>query len=272
MKSTNNLELMKKQFSENVNSHVFLVETNSFEKCLADIKSLIKYQISADDTISNQIEEETYLENIIIRPDGKEIIKDQILFLQKRLKTKPILSKYLFYIIIPAETLSEISANKLLKTIEEPNENNIGFLITSNSDLIISTIKSRCEHIHFMYEDNDAVKYEIDDNITNITKEIILAIEQKNHINFTKSMMQEKILKDNYKSVENLIKKYYNTACKLTENTNLDKTVLDYIIKNNSYQQLIKKAKILNKLQNKLYTNMNGRLTLENIFFQLKGE
>ena len=111
MNAVNNLEKIKNEFHENINSHVFLVETDNSDSCLVDIKTIIKEKILADKTVSNQIDSESYLELIIIRPEEKEIKKDQIILLQNRLKTKPILSDYLFYIITPAEALSEISSN-----------------------------------------------------------------------------------------------------------------------------------------------------------------
>lgn len=260
---------LKLEFNENVNSHVFLVETNNLDACLKDIKDIIKDKIQANAEVSKQIEDETYLETIIIRPEDKEIKKDQIMFLQQRLKTKPILSDYMFYIITPAETLSEISSNKLLKTIEEPNENIISFLITSNSDLILPTIKSRCEHINIMYDTSTFDTLEPDEDNLEVAKKIIYSIENKNHIEFSK-VKTESINKDNHKIVENIIKDYYNMACNLTNYDYLDKNVLTFIKQNNNIKSLIQKAKYLNKTLNKLTENMNGDLLLEMIFLTLK--
>lgn len=270
MKSDSTIDRLKNQFAENINSHVFLVETNNLDLCLVDIKSIIKDKLNASSIIETQIDEENYLEQIIIRPDGKEIKKDQILELQERIKTKPVLSDYIFYILTPAETLSEISSNKLLKTIEEPNENVIGFLLTTNSDLIISTIKSRCEYIKLVYDEKFDNLFQPDENILNTTKELIQAIEEKNHIKFTNTLSEEKKVKDNYKNIENLIKDYYNMACSLVTNNQLDETVIKFLIKNNTRDTLVKKSLFLNRFQNKLNENMNGYLTLETIYFNLK--
>ena len=51
------------------------------------------------------------------------------------------------YIIKQCEKLNASSANCLLKTLEEPEKNIYAFLITSNIDLVMATIKSRCQVI-----------------------------------------------------------------------------------------------------------------------------
>lgn len=268
MDSKTQISLLKKEFDENNNSHVFLMETNDQQKCLSDIKKLIKMLISNDTITDTQIEDETYLELIILRPDGKEIKKDSIFALQDRIKTKPILSKYIFYIITYAERMNQVSANKLLKTIEEPNENVIGFLITSNRDLLLPTIKSRCEILTIMYEDIDKIEY--DEEIHKKVIDLIKAIEEKNHIIYSKIKSDDKVIKDNFKIVENLFKNYYNTACNLTKSKDLDEDLLKMIIKGNTYSELVKKCKYINKIFNRLTENMNKDLLLEKIFIELK--
>lgn len=268
MKTTEKIAILKKEFDENNNSHVFLVETDDLNTCLSEIKNLIKSIIAKDDQTSNQIDDETYIELIVVKPDGKEIKKDAIIELQNRLKTKPILSPYIFYIIYAAESLNLIAANKLLKTIEEPNDNTIGFLITANVDLIIPTIKSRCELISIMY--NNQNTQEIDNELHEIVKKMIVAIEKKDHIEYSKIKSNESINKENFKTIENILKNYYNTACNLTTRENIDSNTVEIIRRNNSYDTLIKKAEYLNKIFNKLTQNMNNDLLLEKIFLDLK--
>lgn len=269
MDSIKQIKKLKDEFHENINSHVFLLETNNLDLCLKDVKDIIKEKIDADPITSAQIEEETYLELIVVRPEDKEIKKDQILALQERLKTKPILSDYLFYIIIPAEALSEISSNKLLKTIEEPNENIVAFLLTRNSDLILSTIKSRCEHLNIIYENSIENEDEIDSDLLETIKNLIYAIEQKDHIELTNQKTKGKI-KDNRKTVEKIMKDYYNTACGISNYDYLDQKLIIFLQENNTYPVLVKKAKYLNKTFNKLIDNMNLDLLLEKMYFELK--
>jgi len=269
MISVEGLKKLEQEFNENVNSHVFLIETNNTDLCLKDIKDLIKKIIKAQDKITcDQIDSENYIEMIIIRPDGKEIKKDQILRLQERLKNEPILSEKLIYIINPANALSEVSANKLLKTIEEPNKHIIGFLITENIDAILPTIKSRCEILSLLYSKSEQTA--IDQKHLQMALELVEALENNDHLQFSKIKAKDKNLKENAKIIENLIKDYYNTACRLSNNDFLDKEMILKIQSKYLYQILLKKSKYLNKTLNKLTNNMNTDLLLEKLFFELK--
>lgn len=261
---------LKKEFDENINSHVFLVETNSIERSLKDVKDIIKGFVAPNDEITaRQIDEENYLELIIIRPDGNDIKKDQIMDLQERLKLKPILSPYMIYIIESAESLNEIASNKLLKTIEEPNQNIIGFLLTSSSDAILPTIKSRCEIVSMNYKE-EIEETNIEEEVLKIASSLVMAIEHKDHLEFSIAKSDDKLIKENAKTIENLIKDYYNTACNLKENVLLDSSVIGQIRKNNDYSTLIKKTLYINSTMNKLTANMNCGLLLEKLFLELK--
>ena len=137
MGSKDFIKTITTEFNENKNSHVFLIETNDIDKCIVDIKTIIKSVINADEVTNSQIDDDSYMELITVREETGEIKKDKILELQKRINTKPILSNYKMYIIAPAELLNINSANKLLKTIEEPEEGIIGFLVTSVSKSLL---------------------------------------------------------------------------------------------------------------------------------------
>lgn len=57
---------------------------------------------------------------------------------------KPYYGPYKIYIIEDAQLLTEQAQNALLKTIEEPPEYALIFLLTDNSDAFLDTIRSRC--------------------------------------------------------------------------------------------------------------------------------
>lgn len=270
MKKNEVLTKLKNEFNENINSHVFLVETNDIDKSLNDLKEVLKEVIAPDDElIKNQIENETYLEMIMLRSDGKSIKTEAILDLQERIKTKPVLSKYMIYIIIPAEDLGENSSNKLLKTIEEPNPNVVGFLLTKNSDLLLPTIKSRCESVTLMYDHSPETEIS-NSEVRELAQKLVKAIEQKNHIEYYKIKSNDKLLKDNNQIIENLIKDYYNMACDLKTPQESDVQIVELIKSNNDFQTRVAKSKYLNSTLDKITMNMNADLLLEKIFFDLK--
>ena len=57
---------------------------------------------------------------------------------------KPYSSPYKIYIIADADMMSVQAQNALLKTIEEPPEYAVIFLLTQNADILLPTIRSRC--------------------------------------------------------------------------------------------------------------------------------
>ena len=262
MSSKNVVNNIINEFNENINSHVFLIETNDINSAINDIKSIIKSVISADEDVSSQIDNDTYIELISIIEEESEIKKDVILDLQKRLNTKPILSNYKFYIISPAEKLNLNSANKLLKTIEEPEDGIIGFLITSNSDLIIDTIKSRCEEQVLLY---DTVESVVNTDVIEAAKIFISDVESKSLYAWHKDSKKIDNLKENGYAIAKEIKKIYTNAC-IGPTTEIEKG----LINNNQREILFKKAEFINNYLSKLRENMNNILLLDMLFIELK--
>ncbi|MGC8768386.1 hypothetical protein [Calditerrivibrio sp.] len=64
---------------------------------------------------------------------------------------------YKFFILDNFHLLKKEACNAFLKTLEEPGENTVFFLITSQLDRIIPTIKSRCIHLRFNRLGNDDI-------------------------------------------------------------------------------------------------------------------
>jgi DNA polymerase-3 subunit delta' len=67
----------------------------------------------------------------------------------KSLKLKSYEGGYKVMIIWMAEKMNSAAANKLLKLLEEPPEKTVFILITEDDEQIITTIKSRCQTLHF---------------------------------------------------------------------------------------------------------------------------
>ena len=57
---------------------------------------------------------------------------------------KPYSSPYKIYVIPEADLMTEQAQNALLKTLEEPPEYAVIFLLTENADRLLATIRSRC--------------------------------------------------------------------------------------------------------------------------------
>jgi len=107
---------------------------------------------------------------------GSEIIKiAQIRNIKTFLGQKSINSEKKIVLIIDAHLLNESSSNCLLKTLEEPN-NGIFILLTTNLNLLLDTIISRCQLFRFRSfsskKINSILKEYIDPSKFNINKKL----------------------------------------------------------------------------------------------------
>ena len=65
---------------------------------------------------------------------------------------KPTESAYKFGIIVGADRMNEQAANAFLKTLEEPPQNSILILLTTERERVLETIRSRCLRLTFAGE------------------------------------------------------------------------------------------------------------------------
>lgn len=80
----------------------------------------------------------------------KKVLKiEQIRQMQANIALAPYLSDKRVVIINDAQYLNDAAANSLLKTLEEPVGEVFFILISSNKDMLLPTILSRCTKIHF---------------------------------------------------------------------------------------------------------------------------
>lgn len=160
------INLLLEKLHENKLAHAFLLETNNDLKCYNDVVTFIKmmncpqsYEENCDKdcNLCNLINNNELPSFIVIEPDGQVIKKEQILNLMRKFSTKPIFSKYNVYIIKQADRFNSSAANTILKFLEEPEDNIIGFFITNNKENVLSTIRSRCQIVNAEYEENGFV-------------------------------------------------------------------------------------------------------------------
>ncbi len=68
-----------------------------------------------------------------------------------KLATKPISSNKKIFVVLNAETMNETAQNKLLKSLEEPNQFNIFIMSSTKIDNILPTVLSRLTKFHVPY-------------------------------------------------------------------------------------------------------------------------
>lgn len=90
-------------------------------------------------------------------PDKKDISIDQLRELQRELSLRPYEAVRKVCVLEPAERMNRFSANSFLKTLEEPPGNALLILLTENADMLLPTIRSRCQLIRFAPLSTDTI-------------------------------------------------------------------------------------------------------------------
>lgn len=84
---------------------------------------------------------------IEVAGDRKMISVDQIRELLEGATLRPYEGRNKVFIIDPADALSVGGSNSLLKTLEEPTRDTTFILLTRSPDLLLPTIRSRCQQL-----------------------------------------------------------------------------------------------------------------------------
>ncbi len=154
-------------------AHAFLLETDDIDECYNDVIEIVKklncpYEFQEDCknkecNLCKLINANNLPSLITISPIKQVIVLDDINYLLDKFSTIPVYSKFNIYIIKEAHKLNMESANALLKFLEEPTDNILGFFITNNKENVISTIRSRCQLFYCTY--NREVSDKINEDI-----------------------------------------------------------------------------------------------------------
>lgn len=258
--------------SQNTISHAFLLYNSNYDSLKESLFSVISKYIFKD-----EVNEES-CDVLVVRPENSKIIKDQILDLQSKFKTKSQFHIAKTYIIDEAQMMNDYAANSLLKFLEEPEDNIYAFLITSNINSVLPTIKSRCQLIKV--DDN------VDFDIKNFDNELILkSIDLVNKIENYKeesiaylpdifSKKEEKVV---VMSIIKIIKYfYYDVLNYKFQNTiqYFDEylSIVEKIALNINEKDLTRKLIVLNKSENVLKYNVNVNLFIDKLIFDMVGE
>lgn len=94
----------------------------------------------------------------LIAPENKTINIDLIRNLKSNIFLHPVEGDVKAVVIDQAHTLTEASANALLKILEEPPQSTYFFLITHLPSRLLPTILSRCQQISFYPLQEDVLK------------------------------------------------------------------------------------------------------------------
>lgn len=217
----------------------------------------------------------------IIESDGSIKI-DRIRLFQAKVSEKPITSSKKVYIIDDAHNMTKEAQNCLLKTLEEPPEYIMIILITSNENMILNTIKSRCMKINFNKIENNLLKKYLEENydINNLSESMIET--------FGGSIKRAILLKDKeelYTCIEKIISELetkniidiLNGSEEIYKNKDDIFDILDYInvILFNLAKVRMKKVNYLNciniveKTKSNLKANSNFDMSIDNMLLKM---
>ena len=247
----------------------------------------VKELVCDNDTkIHKMIDNKAYPELKIIEPINNNIKKDQILELQELFTVKPVIGKRLVYIIDEVDKLHVSAANTMLKFLEEPTEDIVAILLTDNLQKVLPTIKSRCQVLSFnnintkevniifkkykeYYPENDYDETTFE-YLSSGTLELIKKIDNSK----LKMFMYYKDIFDVYKDRKDfmylfdfMLYFYYDMLnFKLNRNLKYMIKYKDYIEElsdNNELFDIRNKIEIILSTKDKLQTNMNLKLLID---------
>ncbi len=208
----------------------------------------------------------------LVNEEGENIKIDAIRELTERIIEKPIVSNRKVYIINDCDRMTKEAQNCLLKTLEEPPEFVVIILISSNENLILNTIKSRCMSIKFKnIEDKKLLDYAINSlGYDNISKNLLKS--------FDGSIGKALKLKDNKEKYDSIDEFILNLSKKDLIDIILDSKIiydkeniydiLDYIIvvlysNYTNNEKYIDCIKYVNKCAERLKANSNFDMSID---------
>ncbi len=84
-----------------------------------------------------------------VEAQGRTIKIEQVRALAPRLRYEPVLGRHKVVLLLEADRMGEEAANALLKTLEEPPSRTHFLLVSSRPQLLLDTIRSRCQTLRF---------------------------------------------------------------------------------------------------------------------------
>ncbi len=143
------VELFEHPLSTASFSHAYLVYGFQHPSLLDEVDALILSYFR--DHTSVNIESDNFFQNspdiYRVIPEGASIKIADIKQLQERIKYGAYADHYLFVIIPNCDLLTSEAANAFLKTLEEPRDNIVFFLVTEHVNQLLPTIHSRCQPV-----------------------------------------------------------------------------------------------------------------------------
>jgi DNA polymerase-3 subunit delta' len=150
------IKILENSILTNRLSHAYIFEgeagTRKFDTALFFAASLLCKEENApcgECNTCKRIEHLTHPNVYYIKPAKRQIVKEDIRLLQDEFSKTALEEGAKVYIIDQAETMNQYASNSLLKFLEEPHPNIYALLLTTDQSKLLTTIRSRSQHVHF---------------------------------------------------------------------------------------------------------------------------
>lgn len=260
-----------------------MISTNNTSKCIQVLLNVVKNIFCNEEysencnkcSLCHLIDINSLPSLKIIEPDGSFIKKDQILELKSLFSKASQYTKDSIYIIKNCEKMNKESANTMLKFLEEPDGNVIGFFITNHQDNVMLTIQSRCQHIDVFFENEEYEEFDIEHDKYNELMEVInrylnsLEVEKKELILYNKKYLSE-LEKEDIKKMLQIILKIYKGE--LSSRYNIKNNIVKYdFLGSLSINNLNKKINLIIEMLKEINYNVNIDLFLDRFVVEMDG-
>ena len=190
--------------------------------------------------------------------------KDDIKELIKNLSMTSQFNNAKVYIIDQAEKLNDFACNALLKTLEEPQSNIYAFLLTSNIDMVLPTISSRCQKVFI----SSGKIVDVNEEYLELSNSLIEDIETLGFktISVKKDIYNEINERDIFKRI------LINILCEYEKNLRMlikGEKENNIILNNNSIESISKKILIISDNINRLDSPLNKALSIDRFIIEM---
>ena len=256
-------------------NHAYLLETNYSDK-LSLAKRMIDIILSFEEKNITYEELEKNGDLIVVSGENGTIKAEEVELIKERFKTTSLLNSKRIYIINGIEKLNMYAANKLLKFLEEPEENIIAILITENKNNVIETIISRCFNIRFFV---NVDKHSYDEEYVDKLFEFTMNIEE----NKEKAIAFQNRININDLGDRNYLKQFLNDLlliyddviqfriCNTINFFPNEEEKIKEISRNNEIVDINRKIKAINECIEKTKFNPNVKLLIDKLIILMSG-
>lgn len=153
------IKVMKSSIKKGALAHAYLFEGLDGigkETLARQLAKVLNCEAGAEDCcdecpVCHRIDSATFSDFHLIEPSGasRTIKMEDVQSMQKSLNLSRFEGKAKVILIDEADRMNDASSNALLKVLEEPIEKTYFFLISSNKEAILPTIRSRCRQVPF---------------------------------------------------------------------------------------------------------------------------